>query len=266
MTEEEAAAAAREANERCYADGRATRTYVVDPYHAVRRQLIGEALLGAVDVDVGRAGTDGAAAGRAVARPAAPLLELGCGAESIFDQLPELGRPTIVADLSWSALAEQKAGRHHRIQLDVTRPLPLADRSVAAVVAAELIEHLFRPQALLAEIARVLRPGGVLVLSTPNLATLQDRFRFLFGRSPRQVDPMHEYLYLHIRPFTAQMLRRMLAACGFVDVSIRSNFVGISVGRDRWLQSRLLARLFPGLGGSLVVSARRAAGRGEEKG
>ncbi|MFC8848315.1 MULTISPECIES: methyltransferase domain-containing protein [unclassified Micromonospora] len=248
-----AAAAAREANRRCYDDGRATLAYVDDPYHAVRRRLIGAALLESVgDLDAG----DGPGG------PAGALLELGTGARSIFDVLPRLRRPTVVADLSWSALTEVSAGRHHPVLLDVTRPLPLADRSVAGVVAAELIEHLYHPGALLAEIARVLRPGGALVLSTPNLATLQDRFRFLIGRSPRQVDPMHRYLHLHIRPFTAQMLRRMLRAAGFVDVAIRSNYVGVHVGRGRWLQSRLLARLFPGLGGSLVASARRPRGDG----
>ncbi|MFI7434911.1 class I SAM-dependent methyltransferase [Micromonospora haikouensis] len=248
-----AAAAAREANSRCYDDGRATLAYVDDPYHAARRRLIGAALLAAVGDP---------ATGDGPGAPAGALLELGPGARSVFDGLPRLRRPTVVADLSWSALAQAPAGRHHPVQLDVTRPLPLADRSVAGVVAAELIEHLYHPGALLAEIARVLRPGGALVLSTPNLATLQDRFRFLFGRSPRQVDPMHRYLHLHIRPFTAQMLRRMLRAAGFVEVSIRSNYVGVHLGRDRWLQSRLLARLFPGLGGSLVASARRPWGDG----
>ncbi|EEP75214.1 methyltransferase [Micromonospora sp. ATCC 39149] len=248
MTGGGAAAAAWEANSRCYGDGRATLAYVDDPYHAVRRRLIGAALLDAVDdLDAG----DGPGG------PAGALLELGAGARSIFDSLPGLRRPTVVADLSWPALTELTAGRHRPVRLDVTRPLPLADRSVAGVVAAELIEHLYHPGALLAEIARVLRPGGALVLSTPNLATLQDRIRFLLGRSPRQVDPMHRYLHLHIRPFTAQMLRRILRAAGFVDVSIRSNYVGVHVGRGRWLQSRLLARLFPGLGGSLVASARR---------
>ncbi|MEE6312038.1 methyltransferase domain-containing protein [Plantactinospora veratri] len=251
-------AAAREANRRCYGDGRSTRAYLDDPYHAVRRQLIGEALIDAVH-RLDAAGAADAHGGPAGAPGAGILLELGSGAQSVFDGLPELRRPTVVADLSWSALAELKDGRHHPIQLDVTRPLPLADRSAAGVVAAELIEHLYHPGHLLAEIARVLRPGGALVLSTPNLATLQDRIRFLFGRSPRQIDPMHRYLHLHIRPFTAQLLGRMLRAAGFVDVAIRSNYVGVRVGRDRWLQSRLLARLFPGLGGSLVATARRPA-------
>lgn len=264
MTADGADAAARLANRDCYADGQATLAYVNDPYHAVRRQLIGEALLEAIDdleasasASDGEGEGEGAGAGPGGAGRAGLLLELGSGAESIFDRLPELRRPTAVADLSWSALRELKASQHHRIQLDVTRPLPLADRSVAGVVAAELIEHLYRPGHLLDEIARVLRPGGVLVLSTPNLAPLEDRIRFLFGRSPRQVDPTHPYLHLHIRPFTAEMLRRMLRAAGFVRVSVRSNYVGVSVGAGRWLQSRLLARLFPGLGGSLVISARR---------
>ncbi|MEU3455198.1 methyltransferase domain-containing protein [Micromonospora sp. NPDC006766] len=59
--------------------------------------------------------------------------------------------------------------------LDATRSLPFRAGSFAGLVTGELIEHVYDPVALLRECHRVLAPGGLLVLTTPNLATVQDR-------------------------------------------------------------------------------------------
>jgi SAM-dependent methyltransferase len=104
-------------------------------------------------------------------------------------------------------------------------------------VAGELFEHLRFPDALVAEIGRVLRPGGVLVGSVPNAFRLQSRLRFLRGRAPED-DPTH------LRMFSPGSLRELLAGFGSVELS----FVG---GRYRWLHRRLLAR-------DLVFSAIRS--------
>lgn len=52
--------------------------------------------------------------------------------------------------------------------------LPLADRSVDAVVALELLEHVLHPRAVLEEIARVLRPGGRVIISVPSTVPRHD--------------------------------------------------------------------------------------------
>jgi SAM-dependent methyltransferase len=143
--------------------------------------------------------------------------------------------------------------------LDATRSLPFRTGSFAGLLTGELIEHVYDPVALLRECHRVLAPGGLLVLTTPNLAPVQDRLAFLFGRAPRQVDPLHPYLWLHIRPFTASLLRRVLRQAGFAPLALRSNHVGWRLPSGRWVTSRLFARLAPGLGGSLICAARRGA-------
>jgi len=107
----------------------------------------------------------------------------------------------------------------------------------AALGIGELLEHLRVPDALVAEIRRVLRPGGVLAGSVPNAFRLQSRLRFLRGRPPED-DPTH------LRMFSPPALEALLAA-GFEDVELF--FVG---GRYRRLHPRLLAR-------DLVFSARR---------
>ena len=49
--------------------------------------------------------------------------------------------------------------------------MPFADASFGAVLSFQVIEHLDRPDAYLAEASRVLAPGGVLLLATPDRAT-----------------------------------------------------------------------------------------------
>jgi SAM-dependent methyltransferase len=228
---------AADANRGSYGDGTAVRRYVADPYHALRRSIATRLLAAAL--------RDG---------PPGPVLELGSGPAPMVDPAG-CARPVLLADLVPTALrtARETGGG---VCLDAAAGLAVRDGSVAAVVMGELIEHVYDPRALLGECHRVLRPGGVLVLTTPNLAAVQDRWRFLRGRSPRQVDALHPYLRLHIRPFTASSLRALLADAGFGAIRLRSNVVGWQLGH-RWLSSRLAARLAPTLGGTLIAAARR---------
>jgi 2-polyprenyl-3-methyl-5-hydroxy-6-metoxy-1,4-benzoquinol methylase len=62
--------------------------------------------------------------------------------------------------------------------------IPLPDASQDLVSAFAVIEHLSRPHVLLAEIKRLLKPGGLLVVTTPNCAHLRNRLRLFFGKSP----------------------------------------------------------------------------------
>ena len=230
--------AASAANRGQYADGDAVREYVADPYHALRRAIAARMLAASL-----RHGPDG------------PVVELGAGPVPMVDPAACGGRPLVVADAAMAAL--RAAALAEGICLDVAAGLALRDSSVAALVMGELIEHVYDPRALLAECHRVLRPGGALVVTTPNLAAAQDRWRFLRGRSPRQVDALHPYLWLHIRPFTASSLAAALSDVGFRVLSVRSNFVVWQLG-TRWsVRSRLAARLAPGLGGSLIACAQR---------
>jgi SAM-dependent methyltransferase len=234
---------ARAANQRSYGDGETVRGYLADAYHQ-RRRDIAVRLLGAT--------LHGHLPG--------PVLELGAGSRSMLG--PSLGRrPVILSDLAVDALrtARDSAGPAAcpAVCLDAARPLPFRDGTLAAVVMGDLIEHLYDPRRLLRECHRILRPAGVLVLTTPNLASLQDRMRFLLGHSPRQVDPLHPYLWLHIRPFTASLLARLLRSAAFEPTAVRSNYVVWRLPSGRWLRSGSLARIAPGLGGSLVMAARK---------
>jgi SAM-dependent methyltransferase len=187
----------------------------------------------------------------------APVVaDLGSGGGAAEALLAERGLRPIACDVLPGPVRRAAADGRAAVQLDAAAGLPFGSGSLDGILAGELIEHLFDPAALLRECCRVLRPGGLLVITTPNLAGVQDRWRFLSGRAPRQVDPFHEYLYLHIRPFTYRLLATGLRAAGLMPVRVVSNYV---VWRTRFceLRSRRAARRWPTLGGSLVIGAVR---------
>jgi len=162
------------------------------------------------------------------------VLDLGCRSGALTRHFLE-GNEVVGLDVDRAALAKAEALGIQPVQANVEEPLPFEDASFDAVVAGELLEHLQFPDALVREIARVLRPGGALVGSVPNAYRVQGRLRFLLGRPPED-DPTH----LHM--FSADAVRELLA--GFEDIQV--SFVG---GRYRRLHARLLARdlVFSGL-------------------
>ena len=163
------------------------------------------------------------------------VLDLGCRSGALTRHILE-GNELVGLDVDAAALAKASDLGIEPVQANVEEPLPFEDASFDAVVAGELFEHLQFPDALVAEIARVLRPGGVLVGSVPNAFRLQGRLRFLLGRPPED-DPTH------LQMFSPAAMRDLLG--GFENV--RLEFVG---GRYRRLYPRLLAR-------DLVFSGRR---------
>jgi len=163
------------------------------------------------------------------------VLDLGCRSGALTRHFLE-GNEVVGLDVDRAALAKAETLGIQVVDANVEEPLPFPDASFDAIVAGELLEHLQFPEALVAEIRRVLRPGGVIVGSVPNAFRLQGRLRFLRGRPPED-DPTH----LHM--FSPAALRALLA--GFEDV--RLAFVG---GRYRRLHPRLLAR-------DLVFSGKR---------
>lgn len=101
-------------------------------------------------------------------------------------------------------------------------PFPFADQSFDVVLFCEIIEHLLMdPLKVLGEIRRVLRPGGQLVLTTPNVARLENVARLATGANI--YDPYSGYgpYGRHNREYTAAELTRLLKHAGF---EVQSSF------------------------------------------
>ena len=104
------------------------------------------------------------------------VLDLGCRSGALTRHFLE-GNEVVGLDVDRAALDKAEALGIQPVQANVEEPLPFEDASFDAVVAGELFEHLQFPDALVAEIRRVLRPGGVIVGSVPNAYRLQGRLR-----------------------------------------------------------------------------------------
>ena len=102
------------------------------------------------------------------ARPSDRVLEVGCGAGHLLARLPA-GRGVGV-DLSESLLARTAArvGPRAALAQGDAGALPFATGAFERVYCSEVLEHLVDPRGAVAEIARVLKRGGVAVLSVPN--------------------------------------------------------------------------------------------------
>jgi 2-polyprenyl-3-methyl-5-hydroxy-6-metoxy-1,4-benzoquinol methylase len=235
------------ANRERYVDARKVEGYLGEQNHALRVRLAVESLDAALR-----------------SRPAPEdrerglrVLELGGASGLVAAMVREKGYDVVVSDCEPRALLMARQRALRCVAFDVRATFPMRSGTFDGILMGELIEHMFEPMHVLEECWRVLRGDGVLVLTTPNLAILQDRVRFLLGKSPRQVDVLHEYRKLHIRPFTLDSLRRVLSASGFSVSTVHSNYVQWVLWPGARLRSRWLARIMPSLGGSLVVTAKR---------
>lgn len=111
-------------------------------------------------------------------RPGARLVEVGCATGERLALLRSLGWDVQGVEISAQACRLAKA----RYGLDVfcgeLEEACLPSASVDGVLMAQVIEHVHDPVATLREVRRILRPGGAVVMETPNAASLERR---LFG-------------------------------------------------------------------------------------
>ena len=118
--------------------------------------------------------------------PSAVLLDIGCQTGINTLRLAQtIGTDRIIGlEYNASTLQEAAAQGIRPITGDANWPLPLPDSSVDVVTAMDVVEHLVNPRMLVQNAFRVLRPGGYLVLATPNLASWHNIFALLLGLQP----------------------------------------------------------------------------------
>jgi SAM-dependent methyltransferase len=113
--------------------------------------------------------------------------------------------------------------------IDFNRPMPFDDGAFDLLYAIEVTEHLHRPYDFLAECFRLLRPGGWLVVSTPNVLELQSRLRYVLTGfwnlyQPPSIDPANAgRLCGHVMPLHLAYYDFGLRRAGFVDATYHAD-------------------------------------------
>jgi len=130
---------------------------------------------------------------------------------------------------------------------DIAERVQREDASYDVVFAMEIVEHTLDPFYLLRETCRLLRSGGLLILTTPNQATLSNRLRLLTGRSvyhPLRDSIMYEKndWRPHIREYTLLEMVQLVQDAGFQV--LEKEFIDISDDDPRfWGWSHPLLRI-----------------------
>ncbi len=150
------------------------------------------------------------------------LLELGAGSGAFARVALRRGWQVDATEVSTSGLDVLRTSGARVFAGDLAQAAYL-DEAFDCAVALEVLEHLEQPARTLAELRRVLRPGGLLLLTTPSFAGLSRRG---LGLRWRVIDPEH------LGYFTVRTLRQALRAAGFAGVRVRSR------GLDVWAWRR----------------------------
>jgi len=155
-------------------------------------------------------------------RAGSRVLEIGCGAGNLLLQATVAGSYPVALDLSMQALTfvrsrleEAKSGIEAPSDFACTQAigesLPLANESFDCVLMSEVIEHLEAPQISICEAVRVLRPGGRLLITTPNYRSFWPLMEWAvdgLNMAPKMAGEQH------ISRFYPSSLNRMLVESG----------------------------------------------------
>lgn len=151
--------------------------------------------------------------------PPGDVLDVAAGAGYTSARLADLGHRVRAIDIH----PEQFVPREIPfVKADLNHRLPFDDATFDGVLALEIIEHLEAPRAFVRELARVAKPGGTVVISTPNITSLRSKLRFLwngeftlfFNAERRTRDPFCAEASGHISPILPWLLEIFLRDAG----------------------------------------------------
>lgn len=181
------------------------------------------------------------------------LADVGCGRGDLWQALRGPFASCIGVDaVRYEGLPPDV--EFHAGDLDAT-VLPLPDAAVDAAAAVEVIEHLENPRAFVRELARIVRPGGWVVVTTPNqlsaLSLLTLVVKGQFSAFQETSYPAHRTALLEID------LRRIMTECGLRDLAVTYTCLG-RLPLSAWHYPDAVAGLAPRrLSDNLVIVGRK---------
>jgi 2-polyprenyl-3-methyl-5-hydroxy-6-metoxy-1,4-benzoquinol methylase len=191
-------------------------------------------------------------------------LDLGCHQGQLLQLLIDrfgIVRP-LGADDWRTSLRDGKEFGWDYVQTDLESGLPDSE-PMDVISALEVLEHITDTDHFLSNVHERLKPGGWLLLSTPNINCLRNRMTVPFGAYPTGLE--YRNIIHHVRLYNPHVLRAHLASTGLSEIRIRGvSFLPMRfpvLGRSGL--SRVLADMFPQLCNNFIAVARKATGSDE---
>jgi ubiquinone/menaquinone biosynthesis C-methylase UbiE/uncharacterized protein YbaR (Trm112 family) len=144
-----------------------------------------------------------------------PILDVGCGVGHLGKALTNMGRndfELIGIDFQRELLEEAQAGYAGLIEGDVHH-LPIKSNAFAGAIASNSLHHFPDPARAMVEIARVLRPGGVLVTYDPRFVTPLEKLKKVLRRNDQAFTDEH-------KAFRVEEYRELLASSGLTVTEV----------------------------------------------
>lgn len=150
-------------------------------------------------------------------------LDAPCGAGALSLALIDKGLDVFGVDVAHHP--ELKLPQDRLTVADLDAGVPYEDAHFDTVISVEGIEHLGGPRAFVRELGRVLKPGGTLIISTPNVLSIRSRWRWLSRGYHRHFTPDAEGRFSseHLHAIDYVLLYRMLKDAGLSVRSVKSN-------------------------------------------
>ncbi len=139
------------------------------------------------------------------------------------------------------------------IQSDLNSEFPDFGRAFDVIFGGEVTEHLFDDAKFIRRCNKILEPGGLLIITVPNLAFSVNRLLMLFGKMPKFV-----YMPCHYHIYTKETLRSLIEKEGFKVLEISSSHILFSTRRNKFGRIfEILGDVFPSFGAHLIVFAKK---------
>jgi 2-polyprenyl-3-methyl-5-hydroxy-6-metoxy-1,4-benzoquinol methylase len=162
-----------------------------------------------------------------------------------------------IIDISKRQVEMAKKKGYNAIIHDISKGFPYNDESFDIIFASEVIEHIFDTSYFLKECCRILKKDGLLILTTPNIASLGNRINLFLGNKPGCIDYRVENSPGHIRVFTIKNIVELLNDAGFKIIKITGFKVNTYNSKKYGKINLKLGDLFPTLSDNIITIVKK---------
>jgi 2-polyprenyl-3-methyl-5-hydroxy-6-metoxy-1,4-benzoquinol methylase len=177
------------------------------------------------------------------------ILECGMAKGGVVDSLKNSGANLFGVDIN----SRPTIGRVKFFQTDLNGSFPDFKTEFDVIFAGEIMEHLFDDAKFVREAGEILKSGGHLMITVPNLVFSFNRLRMFFGKTP-----LFAYAPYHYHVYTKKTLKELIESEGFEISKLISSHVLFSTRRSKMGRIfEILGDFFPSLGAHLMIFARK---------